>query len=393
MNTVRKIYNFAKRLVSSSINKYNILVDHAGFKNRGAQLMLIATIEQIQRYRPDAQIIVPYKTYMENPTFCISNGILPLCNNSKKWTTRRRQFVYNKIMNEPKYITPDNIDLVLDAGGYQFFDQWKYKDSVTYWKNYYLPFSKNGRKIIFLPQAFGPFEQESSKEIISSVYANADHLYARDKISFEHLKSTLPSSDRVTLASDFTILIESSTNPTIQLPPKEYVLVIANARMIDLSDKETSDAYLSFMTRATQTLIDLNEKVILLNHEGLEDELLLKQINQNLTSPVPIVTHLSALDTKSIIKDAKLLICSRFHGVISGLTQSVPTLCTSWSHKYIELLKDHQCNDCLLDIRDPNQAIRTITDALANPKNYTSPSECNNKLRKEVTAFWDSVFK
>ena len=32
MNKVKKIYNFAKRLVYSSSNKYNILVDHAGLK-------------------------------------------------------------------------------------------------------------------------------------------------------------------------------------------------------------------------------------------------------------------------------------------------------------------------------------------------------------------------
>lgn len=393
MNKVKKIYNFAKRLVYSSSNKYNILVDHAGFKNRGAQLMLIATIEQIQKYRPDAQIIVPYKTYMENPTFCISNGILPLRNNSKKWTTLRRKFVYNKILNEPNYITPDNIDLILDAGGYQFFDQWKYKDSTSYWRDYYRPFSKTGRKIIFLPQAFGPFEQESSKEIISSVYAIADHLYARDNISYEHLKSTLPSLERVTIAPDFTILLEKSANPALQLPPKEYILVVVNARMIDHTDEEISNAYLSFMTQATQVLIDRGEKVLLLNHEGLEDEILLQQINQHLSSPIPIITRLIALDTKSIINNAKLLICSRFHGVVSGLTQGVPTLCTSWSHKYIELLKAHQCKDCLLDIHDPDQAIRTIVDALENPKNYTSPSECNDHLQKEVIAFWNGVFK
>ena len=27
------------------------------------------------------------------------------------------------------------------------FDQWKYKDSVTYWKNYYLPFQKMGERL------------------------------------------------------------------------------------------------------------------------------------------------------------------------------------------------------------------------------------------------------
>lgn len=390
---MRKGKRLVKRILLKPRAPYRIYIDNMGFNNRGDQLMLKSVIDQIHLWRPDAQIIVRHTVFDQNPSFCKTNGLIPLQPARRGLKGIRYKLAIQFLLNKQWLVTPSEIDLVLDCRGFQFGDKWDVDESkYLEYKRYYDSFNKRGRKLIFLPQAFGPFEQECGRKLIQLVYQQASILFARDRKSAEYLQSALPDCSRIRTCPDFTCLLHPDESASINLPEKQYVLIIPNARMIDKTDSKTSNSYFDFLIKIVQHLSDVGENVYLLNHEGPEDEKMLHKLNLELSTPLPVLTGLSGTDIKSIIKGAKLVVSSRFHGVVSGLTQGVPTLCTSWSHKYAELLSEHKCESNILDAVNIEKSIAMIDDALLYPAKYSSKEGCEAQIEKQAREMWQNVF-
>ena len=392
MGRIKRLLLFIKRLFFEKDNSYKVYIDKAGFINKGAALMLMSVIEQVRLHIPDAIIVIPKNVYNQDISFCIEHGISPLSTTDGPIHQFIYHIIYNKLsITRQKYILPKQIDLVLDAGGFQFSDQWMCTENmVSQRRAYYASFSKKGRKIIFLPQAYGPFEMQVSKDMISLAYKYADIMYAREPISFDYLINLFPQSDKIKISPDFTCLFKPNEFIKVQLPYKQYVIVIVNCRMITHTQQDIADQYEEFIYKILQLLVNKGEKILLLNHEGVDDEQVLHRINKHFSQPLPILTNLNAIDVKVIIKQAKLLISSRFHGVVSGLCQNVPTLCTSWSHKYQELLKEHGCENNILDITNIEEAEHILMDALNNPKQYCSKNV--SSIEKKAEIMWQEIF-
>ena len=390
-----KIMRYGKRFMSlfgPSHQTKNVFLDHAGFVNKGAELMLQSVVRQLNVNMPEVRVIVPQSVFYENLNYCHQHNILPLKLNDSWKKKMVKGFIYGKVLNKPWYITPDQIDVVLDAGGFQFGDQWKTNEKdIQEIDKYYSSFTKKNRKIIFLPQAFGPFEERLSKQQMSEVYEIADLIYAREQVSYQYLKALFSDGNKIKQAPDFTCLCDPGETKSISIP-KDYVVLVPNMKMITHTNDAIATDYYNFLYGVSRFLLDRGEFLVLLNHEGPNDRKLLMELNQKLSGKALVISDLDALEVKSIIGGAKLLISSRFHGVVSGLTQGVPTLCTSWSHKYLELLKEHCCDNNLLSINNLDRDCDLITDALENPLKYSSQEGCTDEIRKKASEMWSDVF-
>ncbi|HEX8420420.1 MAG TPA: polysaccharide pyruvyl transferase family protein, partial [Sphingomonas sp.] len=75
---------------------------------------------------------------------------------------------------------------------------------------------------------------------------------------------------------------------------------------------------------ASSDLADGAERVDLLVHEGAPDRELAQDTNATLAEPVELVDLPSPLDTKAAIAAAELIVSSRFHGLVSALSNAVP---------------------------------------------------------------------
>jgi colanic acid/amylovoran biosynthesis protein len=128
------------------------------------------------------------------------------------------------------------------------------------------------------------------------------------------------------------------------------------------------------------------------NHEGRDDETLCHEINARFGNSLTILSGLSGAECKAALARAELVVSSRFHGVVSGLVEGVPTLCTSWSHKYGELLKEHGRPGSALDVRNPAKAVATVIDALERPADYVSAPGCIEAVRRRTQGMWDEIF-
>ena len=374
-------------------NGYYIYLSCAGFVNKGDHLMRDAVIDQIKQHIPHATITIPESVFYEDPSYCKKNKLLPLQPYQSLPVRTIKRFIYRNIFNRNICIYPEQISLFFDASGFKYTDQFRANaTTLEQARNFFKLFTKKSLCVIFLPQAFGPFNFPESKEMIQLVHNFANTIYARDPVSYNHLKHELPNSKKIKIAPDFTALCKPLDDSSIRLKPKSYVVIIPNARMVTHTSEDISSKYLDFMNQLVKDLQEKNEHVVLLNHEGKDDEILINKINKTFNNDLIVITNLNGLAVKYIIKNSKLTISSRFHGVVSGLTENVPTLCTSWSHKYAELLKEHQCESNMLDINNVTQALKLVNDALHNPERYSSKNGYNTLAESKIQNMWNDIW-
>lgn len=388
------IFKRIKKLFKPSKYSKKIFIENWGFENRGDQLMIISVMEQIRKYEPNAQILVRRNVFEQDPSYCIKNNLYPLeLNNTGFRCSRLYSWIINAMLGDEWINTPRQIDLILNCRGYYIADIWIKNDDFVYsLESFYKQFNKKGRRLIMLPQAFGPFTNEASRKSMDFIYKQANLIFAREQQSYDYLKEVYSNMEKVEIAPDFTCLLSPEEKPTVLLPEKGYVLIIPNSRMMDKTDKKTSDSYLNFLVQVIDFLLKRGESVYLLNHEGTDDEELCYILSEKFNNQLPILTRLSGMEIKSIIRRSKLLMSARYHGVVSGLTQGVPTLCTSWSHKYGELLQEHGCSNNILDVVDVGKSKCIIEDALVNPEAYSSRVGCEEEIEKKVTNMWNEIF-
>jgi len=376
-----------------------IQIDNAGFFNKGAELMLRAIIERVGKEKS------------RNAIFVAGEGCLGPTNNKEVRQAGLYQipefyrFHYRLDKLLPQFAfepyglaKQESIHVILDAGGFQFGDQWAKgytKEKNQQLADYYQKYKKNGAKIIFLPQAFGPFDDPLSQERMKIVFGMADLIYARENTSLNHLHTLLGEHAKIKLAPDFTSLVEADLPNQLYEKVKDGVCLIPNARMTDKTSNEVAEKYLDYLIAVGQHILKKGEKLILLNHEAEGDWHLIQSIKEKLseTQNVVALNNLDAYLVKAVIGQSKLLISSRFHGVVSGLNQSIPTFCTSWSHKYEELLADYGLSGNLIDPLNISAALKKIDQALENPCAYTAAPEIIHPLKQKSEEMWKEVLE
>lgn len=347
---------------------YNVAFDIVSIANRGQWLMFEAMLEQVRGRLPNALLYVDLKAFRRHSDFFKAKGVLPL-------------------------LDPSVIDLLLYAPGFRFSDSFVWSEELVRADISYLEsFDKVGRKIVFMPQAFGPFAGVQAKMHIQGVSRFADLMFAREKTSKEHLVGEIGDSSRIGLSPDFTCLYHGGRSMPPGLERNAYVTVIPNVQMLTKLGVEGAEDYRGFMDDLLAFLLSRGETVVLLNHSGDNDRDFIRELDDRTGNRCRIVADPSAGQCKCVIAASKLLVTSRYHGLISGLTEGVPVLCTSWSHKYQEALDEFDCAHCFLDICQRNGLISTVEDALLHPDAYRSTEACRQACRSSAYGMWNRVF-
>ena len=369
--------------------------------NKGAELMLYAILQEIERKFPGSTLYIEQgrckqgASYVQTPL-----SFEVLVNKREIW--RSRLFRYTKLASiyrilhrpQPKFYTRiPKVDYMIDGSGFHFSDQMHAGQIRPYWKSLLRQAKKRGAKIVFLPQAFGPVEHEDTKEAVGLLSKYADLICAREQVSFDYLqKSGACDMSKVKVFTDFTSLVEPSC-------PKEYehlaggVCVIPNMQMVN-KGVLTMDAYLSYIQKIVDEASHCGRKVYLLNHQGAVDEILLTACRERMKD-IECISGLNALDTKGLISTAYAVITSRFHGLASSLNSCIPSLATSWSHKYQCLFEDYGQKGGVLsltDIETDMSEIRKILDPENNAEIRRQLSERIPEIKEQNRKMWETVW-
>lgn len=373
-----------------------VLIDVAGFVNRGDQLMFCAIVEAVRKRLPNADLVIPANLF-KSPALhklCPTYSFQELADCRR--FSRKCRYAFRwllsclKVCNTP--VWPWQVDVVLHSPGFRYSDSFplRHERSLRKEVQYFRMFSKKGRRIFFLPQAFGPFATKGAQRRMSAIRPYADWIYARDATSFTYLqKLTPPIGGNVSIAPDFTCGCSECLPVGFSL--KRYGVIVPNGKMITHTTLGSS-AYLNFLCLVASLFYKNGLSVTLLNHEGEDDKKIIELLRNRVPIPVECLNDVTGLECKGIIGGASIVLTSRFHGAVSGFCQGVSTLCTGWSHKYRELAERFGCPNNCLDVSNADKALAIVADALNHPCQYAADQSHISDVISETSKMWDSIF-
>ncbi len=367
-----------------------------GFVNKGAELMLHAILQKMQEKYPDARFVM---TPSINVSPYIKRAKLGLYQkvtykklgiewgNLVRLITKKRRDMYGLVLDS-------EIDVVLDASGFAHGDQWGAKNTIKLkkltkkWKN-------NNTKVILLPQAFGPFENSEIKNNMIDLANNVDLIFSRETTSYNYLSSIVKDKSKIYNMPDFTNLV-------IGIKPKNFnseknnFCIIPNYKMESKSWSNGKGDYLTFIVKCIKYLQINGKKPFILVHEGKKDMALAKKISDEVGG-LNILTEEDALKVKGIIGACEGVIGSRFHSLVSSLSQGIPTLGTSWSHKYQMLFEDYNFKDGILQLDASDKEIEEKIDLMLVEEKreilIDSLEVKSKELKKLSNQMWEKVFE
>ena len=368
----------------------------AGFTNKGAEMMLIATIQKIRERLPHSKIVVA------------PNYTLPFDSRARLGLWHRAElikmgfdfgklvrFVPKKLRERYGFVTDAEVDVVVDAAGFAYSDQWGIAPAKDMAKRS-MVWKKQGKRVILLPQAFGPFDGPEIKEAMTKIADNVTLIFARDDRSYRYLVDVVGERENILKAPDFTNLLDVTSYKSSFSVEKNAVAIVPNARMLDKTDINEKGAYLGFLRDSITLCEDSGLRPFFLIHETIDDLKIAEAINLERENPIRVIRVNDALEAKTIIQKCEAMIGSRFHALVSALSLSVPVVGTGWSHKYQELFNDYEYGQGLTKVDlTPDQLrlkLSIILDQESRCEIKSHLKDKSSQIKLKVLSMWDKVF-
>ena len=276
-----------------------------------------------------------------------------------------------------------HVGAVLDASGFYLGDQWAPHVALRtaalyeYWH-------RRGVPVVMLPQAFGPFTDPAVAAAARRVVATASVVFARDEESFEHV-AALADTHKVRLAPDFTALL-TPAGPS-QRAVRSGVAVVPNVNILRTAGR---DEYVGALTRTCTGLVEAGHDVVVLVHSTAGDPGLAREVAA--AAGVAVVQPADGLAAKELIGRCAGLVGGRYHALASALSQGVPVVAHSWSHKYRALLADFGVgHDRVLDPTDAAGTTAALLADMADPAVRDRIARAADDVRDRNRAMWAAV--
>ena len=351
-----------------------IEIRKAGFINKGAHLMLRAAMNAISARIPNAVFtLTPSSPEGDHPIdqvvaegarakLSIERFGLEIGNAAKVLPQRLRRRYGLALDCE--------VDAVLDAAGFAYGEPWPAANleslarASSRWRT-------QGVKLILLPQSFGQFDSRRERSWIGTIAANSTRVFARDTVSLEALRAATYNAEQLALSPDFTVSLPA-IRPADAPRWRETIAIVPNAKMLQRTDDITRARYLPFLRECLRQIQSLGLRSAIVLHEMKADRALANELLGSAQS-IELIAENDPQRLKGILGACRASIGSRYHGLVSCLSQGVPSLATSWSHKYQELLADYGCSDAFVNLREEPTA--AVLSRLLDERTYLSRRE------------------
>ncbi|MBE9052589.1 polysaccharide pyruvyl transferase family protein [Nostocales cyanobacterium LEGE 11386] len=368
------------------------------FKNKGAELMLHAVIQKLSDWDEENIVAIRPKigTYRQRSQL----GLYQLLTSDKKIP------FLNSAINAINYVIPrklrhslglliyPEIDAILDASGFAYSDQWNLQQTVVM-ASLAKKCKKEGKKVVLLPQAFGPFENPQLKKAFVELLDNADLVFPRDEISYKYLMGLGTNSSRIKMAPDFTNLVQGRVPEYFDSTIKR-ACVIPNTRMLDKTSDDVQSKYLYYLETCINFFTEMGPKPFILVHDTTDNSLV-SDLKSKFGESLEVILESNPLYIKGILGKCHVVVSSRFHGLISALSQGIPCLATGWSHKYRMLLEDYNCVECLVTSFESQEEIRhylkLITEEQSRSELIDKIIKAGLEQKKLSCDMWSEVYE
>lgn len=364
-----------------------------GFVNKGAELMLLCCLDAFSN-EPGFRLSMNWKqgNYQQRArTGLLQKVDFPSLGN---FSSLPLKFLPKKVGERLGVVSEYETDFVLDISGFAYSDQWGTGGCEVISKRAARR-HKQGERYILLPQAYGPFEKPEVRKLAKQYFDAAEVLFVRDKRSLGYMKDLMGEDDRLRLCPDFTCLIEPLSD--FDAPIGDYICIVPNCRMIDKRHGGLEDTYLNFLSQVVRESRERNLKVILVNHEGEGDRLIIEDLQKAEGDCVEVRNLKDPRALKSLFRGSRFVVSSRYHAAISAMTQHVPVIGLGWSHKYRELFTDFELEEFLLEPQDAIDQLPLRIESIlsAGPESDLSKSLVKGAAlyKESAKSMWSDIFK
>ncbi|MFA0378578.1 polysaccharide pyruvyl transferase family protein [Vibrio sp. 10N.222.54.A3] len=380
-----------------------IEIHGAGFKNKGAELMLIATMEKIRQDIPNAEFCINPSVYDDKPG-CEKYGIYEFVKAPEPRGGRlfSPRFDLNKLLsvffNKDKlkrkgYVRYQDVDALVDVSGVRFGDKAPIISGHNFLKlaKYY---RNRGKPVFLLPQMFGPFDTELQRKIVGELECLGVNFIARDNESFKYLDKLVTNKLLISEAPDITIALRGKSN-NATLPTEDYGCIVPNVRMLDRGDDRWKIIYQSRLLMAAEEMlkVGITPSIILHSVDGSEDLPFAKEIESRLKDKCIIKHGDDPLELKEYISKSKLLVGSRYHSIVSALSSGVPTVVMGWAHKYDTILDDFGVPHLIHRANDTEKDYKILLDEVLKVESRNDLIKVISQRRDELSSKSDLMWK
>lgn len=291
------------------------------------------------------------------------------------------------LSNKEKEIIEEYLkfDVIVYKGGGFIHSYGKVSDIYVFiYQLYYAIFAKrNNKKVMFLPNSFGPFKNSLARKIYINIMNKTDLITVRENISKEQNDNILKTQSFY--YPDLGFFIEKNKNFDF------YEYLNQNNIVYDKSKKNIGitvrpynfsghtnkdELYVKYIKSVSKFIEKYQEiyNIFLIaqtmgpsNHEN--DGLAIKEVQKYLKKEVSIISdiELNANDLVSIYGHMDYVIGTRFHSVIFAFTQCVPCIAISYGgNKGEGIMKDFSLGkyEIKIDEINDNNLIQLFNDLI-----------------------------
>jgi polysaccharide pyruvyl transferase WcaK-like protein len=258
-------------------------------------------------------------------------------------------------------------------------------------------------------QALGPFATQPNRLLAKLVLPRLAAVCARGSRTRDHL-NTLQLSN-VTNVADLAFSLDESENlpnavkASLASVGDKFVVVMPSSVVRGLYESTGAD-YVSAVAELIRSIrATTGLAVVIAPHsyrvghpEGrMNDGPVCQQVAAALSGDSMVVgidEDLSAGELRRLIGMGEVLVTSRFHAMISGLSTCTPTVVVGWSHKYREVLDDFGLAEFGMDstaLSHPEEIVEQVQRCINNKANIEAQIQQALPAVKERSALNFSI--
>jgi colanic acid/amylovoran biosynthesis protein len=364
-----------------------ILICGAGFQNKGAEAMLRTVQAELLKRVPEVDLFL-WGIPEEDCRLALDAGMnplpLPFALQLSMWRIlggrirrslwsmselcRSRNFkhclaVFDRealfsraCRNYFQRVLP-RIDAYVDISGFSYGDSWgvrafqRIRPLIDDWR-------EHGKPAVFLPQAWGSFENAEVKRALRGLLSDPCVLfYSRDPSSCRYLENALekpmgtfaPCPDIVFNFRGGTREQGEQVLRNMGCSMRRRIVGIApNMQVFErVSGKGTGNGYVQALAKLAKHCLENHDVDVVLQANKIsadsaakDDRFLCSLIAAMVNRPDRCFMTREPLCAEAawaLTGRFEFLIGSRFHSLVFGFSQGVPAMAVSWSHKYREL--------------------------------------------------------
>ena len=329
-------------------DKLKVYIKGGNLENKGDEMMIKTVAHFLHSIDPSIDIAVPlhFAKYSERAKMGFLQTI---------WKPNRTRLsglvgypVLKKYRSAFGILLPKEVDYVIDISGYCYTDIFGEDfgirntsvliDQMAYQKKF-------GTKFFLLPQAYGPFTNEITISNVRAILSNVDLLYVRDNISLTYLNELSSTGLKIGTTPDLTTLSPSVVPGWCKRFGK-YVCIVPNSRILEQKGELIWEDYLTYLSRVCDILTRYHIKALWVFFHNA-DQAVIDIVNRRTKTSCYVSYEKDPFKLKGIISQSLGLVGSRYHSIVSALSQGIPSIGTSWSHKYEELFNSYDQPDSI----------------------------------------------